>query len=175
MAQAAEGAEQRTTPDKVEKNPAHFDGGHFTNPDTMRPYKLLFSGAVAGVVSRTSTAPIDRLRMLFQVHESSRMTIMQGIRKMAAEGSIKSFFRGNGANCLKIAPETALKFAINDRIKRFVCKGHDTSSMGYFERLLSGGISGGIAQVKLLASKKSTPSRRPSYRLLPLTRVPSYG
>ncbi|QDZ17968.1 mitochondrial substrate carrier [Chloropicon primus] len=130
-----------------EKEEAHFDGGHFTHAEALRPYKLLLSGAVAGVVSRTSTAPIDRLRMLFQVHESrSRMTIMQGVRKMAAEGTIKSFFRGNGANCLKIAPETALKFAINDRIKRFVCNGGDTSKMGYFERLLSGGISGGIAQ-----------------------------
>ena len=71
---------------------------------------------------------------------------------MAAEGTVKSFFRGNGANCLKIAPETALKFAINDRIKRFVCQGHDTSKMGFFERLLSGGISGGIAQVSVLPS-----------------------
>ena len=133
-------------PQESKENPAHFDGGHFTHAEAMRPYKLLFSGAIAGVVSRTSTAPVDRLRMLFQVHESSRMTISQGVRKMASEGTIKSFFRGNGANCLKIAPETALKFAINDRIKRFVA-GDDTSRMGYFERLLSGGISGGIAQV----------------------------
>lgn len=113
---------------------------------SLRAAKLLGSGAMAGVVSRTSTAPLDRLRMLFQVHESSRMTLMQGVRKMASEGTVKSFFRGNGANCLKIAPETALKFAINDRIKRAVAKGGDTSKMGFFERLLSGGISGGIAQ-----------------------------
>jgi solute carrier family 25 phosphate transporter 23/24/25/41 len=111
-----------------------------------RAGKLLASGAMAGIVSRTSTAPLDRLRMLFQVHEGSRMTLSQGVRKMAAEGTVKSFFRGNGANCLKIAPETALKFALNDRIKRIVAKGGDTSKMGFFERLLSGGISGGIAQ-----------------------------
>lgn len=131
---------------KEKDTSAHFDGAHITNPDFHRPAKLLLSGAMAGIVSRTATAPIDRLRMLFQVHESSRMTLMQGVRKMAAEGTIKSFFRGNGANCLKIAPETALKFALNDRIKRSIAGGEDTSKMGFFQRLMSGGISGGIAQ-----------------------------
>ena len=124
----------------------HFDGAHVTNPDWHRPAKLLFSGAAAGVVSRTATAPVDRLRMLFQVHESSRMTLMQGVRKMAAEGTVKSFFKGNGANCLKIAPETALKLTLNDRIKRIVAGSTDTSKMSFFERLMSGGVAGGIAQ-----------------------------
>ena len=69
--------------------------------DRGRPAKLLLAGAAAGAVSRTLTAPIDRLRMLFQVHEApGRMTLAQGMRKMAAEGTVASYFRGNGANCL---------------------------------------------------------------------------
>ena len=42
---------------------------------------------VAGAVSRTATAPIDRLKMLLQVQDSKTpMTMAAGIRKMAAEG-----------------------------------------------------------------------------------------
>lgn len=109
-----------------------------------RPLRVLFSGAIAGAVSRTATAPVDRLRMLFQVNEASRMTIVQGIRKMAAEGTLRSYFKGNGANCLKIAPETAFKFTLNDRIKRLVSE--DPSKMNFFQRVLAGGVAGGIAQ-----------------------------
>ena len=46
---------------------------------------------VAGAVSRTATAPIDRLKMLLQVQDSKTpMTMKAGIRKMAAEGAFLS-------------------------------------------------------------------------------------
>ena len=111
--------------------------------DHWRPGKLLLAGALAGAVSRTATAPIDRLRMLFQVNTGASMTLAQGVRQMAAEGTVFAFFRGNGANCLKIAPETAIKFALNDRIKRAF---EDPGNMRFHERVLCGGVAGGIAQ-----------------------------
>ena len=43
---------------------------------------------VAGAVSRSLTAPVDRLKMLLQVQDiGSPLTIRQGIRQMAAEGT----------------------------------------------------------------------------------------
>lgn len=39
--------------------------------------RLLFCGGMAGAVSRTMTAPIDRLKFLSQVHRSSHLTIRQ--------------------------------------------------------------------------------------------------
>lgn len=41
---------------------------------------------LAGAVSRTATAPVDRLKMLLQVQEGRRMSIREGMRMMAAEG-----------------------------------------------------------------------------------------
>jgi hypothetical protein len=45
---------------------------------------------VAGAVSRSATAPIDRLKMLLQIHDCEKgMTIKEGIRKMSAEGAAR--------------------------------------------------------------------------------------
>ena len=45
------------------------------------------AAGVAGGVSRSATAPIDRLKMLLQIQDTKHhMTIRAGIEKMAAEG-----------------------------------------------------------------------------------------
>lgn len=118
------------------------DGGPF------RVYKLLLSGGLAGAISRTATAPMDRLKMILQVQEDAKgMSMRAGINKMAAEGSIRSFFRGNGANVIKIAPETAIKLTLNDKLKPLIA--WDPEHIKPWERMASGGLSGAIAQLCL--------------------------
>lgn len=114
--------------------------------DTARAAKLLVSGGVAGAVSRTATAPIDRLKMLLQVQEGRRpMTMREGFQKMASEGTISSFFRGNGTNVLKIAPESAIKLTLNDVLKRVVCS--DPDDISPLQRMTAGALAGGTAQL----------------------------
>mmetsp|Transcript_26313 Transcript_26313/g.86365 ORF Transcript_26313/g.86365 Transcript_26313/m.86365 type:complete len:188 (-) Transcript_26313:2883-3446(-) len=61
--------------------------------DPYRSSKIFLAGGLGGAVSRTVTAPIDRLRMLLSVHEGTkRLTMLDGLRKMQAEGTIKAFF-----------------------------------------------------------------------------------
>ena len=67
--------------------------------DPLRSLKTFAAGAMAGEVSRTLTAPVDRTRMLMQTHESARMTLAQAFRAMANEGGVAAFFKGNLANC----------------------------------------------------------------------------
>lgn len=106
--------------------------------------KLLLSGGVAGAVSRTATAPIDRLKFLLQVQDGQLISIRQGFQLMAAEGTYKAYFRGNGANVIKNVPETALKLTCNDKVKSVIAR--DGHSVTLAERLAIGGISGAIAQ-----------------------------
>ena len=83
------------------------------------------AGAAAGAVSRTATAPMDRLKVLLQAGPTGgsftvRMatgpesTILGGLRTIYGEGGMWAFFRGNGTNVLKIMPESAVKFFAYD-------------------------------------------------------------
>uniref|UniRef100_A0A8C5MTE1 Solute carrier family 25 member 23 n=1 Tax=Leptobrachium leishanense TaxID=445787 RepID=A0A8C5MTE1_9ANUR len=81
-------------------------------------WKQLLAGGVAGAVSRTGTAPLDRLKVLMQVHgsRSCGRSMWKGLREMLEEGGLRSLWRGNGINVLKIAPESGIKFMAYEQV-----------------------------------------------------------
>ncbi len=157
--------EQLTVPDE------------FTEEEKKSGYvwRQLMAGGMAGCVSRTGTAPLDRLKVfrqvsrgrswiysfylsepddhacvssyvwkfavcfcgrawdktlvipasksdsvwLCQVHGSTdfKGNVRSGFQYMISEGGLRSLWRGNGINVLKIAPETAIKFTAYDQVK----------------------------------------------------------
>ncbi|XP_017892530.1 calcium-binding mitochondrial carrier protein SCaMC-2 isoform X1 [Ceratina calcarata] len=108
-------------------------------------WRHLVSGGVAGAVSRTCTAPLDRIKVYLQVHGSRHCKITSCFRYMLREGGTTSLWRGNGINVLKIGPESALKFMAYEQIKRTI-KGDDVRELGLNERLMAGSLAGGISQ-----------------------------
>ena len=104
------------------------------------------AGGVAGAISRTCTAPLDRPKVLLQVHGGRKQTsISETIRYMLKEGGYKGLWRGNGINVLKIAPENALKFMAYDEMKK-VIKGDDDRELEIHERLMAGSFAGAFSQ-----------------------------
>eukprot|EP00878_Enallax_costatus_P010030 GHUV01010469.1.p1 GENE.GHUV01010469.1~~GHUV01010469.1.p1 ORF type:complete len:213 (+),score=50.42 GHUV01010469.1:937-1575(+) len=116
----------------------------YNHHDPFRIPKFFVAGGLAGALSRTATAPVDRLKMLLQVQEGKMMTLKEGIRIMAAEGSIRAYFKGNGTNVLKIAPETSIKLALNDHLRHAIHA--DAADVTPWERMVCGGISGAVGQ-----------------------------
>lgn len=110
-------------------------------------YKNLIAGAVAGAVSRTITAPFDRLKTVMQALGSKKdIRIVPGFKHMIAEGGIIGLWRGNGINVIKIAPEVALKFAFYEELK-ILFRGKDTKREATIaERFVSGSLAGCMAQ-----------------------------
>ncbi|XP_043681366.1 calcium-binding mitochondrial carrier protein SCaMC-2-B isoform X2 [Vespula pensylvanica] len=119
----------------------------FTNSEMVSGmwWRHLLAGGIAGGVSRTCTAPLDRIKVYLQVHGTRHCNISSCFRYMLREGGITSLWRGNGINVLKIGPETALKFMAYEQVKRAI-KGNDTRELGLYERFMAGSMAGGISQ-----------------------------
>ena len=114
-----------------------------------------FLSGSAAAVSKTSAAPIERVKLLIQnqneLIKQRKLDIkFNGIRDCALrtyqnEG-ILSFWRGNGASVLRYFPQQALNFAFKDQIQRFF-KVPKTASYGekFSKNILSGGLAGSIS------------------------------
>lgn len=126
---------------KFWRHSTYLDMGEDINvPDDFTPSEMetgkwwrhLAAGGVAGAVSRTCTAPLDRLKVYMQVQPRKR-GIVECFRYLLREGGVRSFWRGNGINVLKIAPESAIKFAAYEQVKRFIRQG-ENRQLSIYER-----------------------------------------
>ena len=100
--------------------------------ETGKWWRHLAAGGIAGAVSRTCTAPLDRLKVFLQV-QTSKIRITDSFYYLLKEGGCRSFWRGNGINVLKIAPESAIKFAAYERVKRLIRR-NENRQMEIYER-----------------------------------------
>ncbi|PWN93962.1 mitochondrial carrier [Acaromyces ingoldii] len=141
--------------------------------------KFLLAGGIAGAVSRTATAPFDRLKIYLitsaqmpatqQVSASMAKTPVEASTKLASRGAgmlgqaifalykegggLKAFWIGNGLNCLKIFPESAIKFLSYEMSKRAFAKYvdgvSDSRDISGSSRFMSGGIGGITSQLAI--------------------------
>ena len=72
------------------------------------------AGGVAGAISRTVVSPLERLKILFQVQsvgrEEYKLSVGKGLMKMWKEEGWRGLMRGNGTNCIRIVPYSAVQF-----------------------------------------------------------------
>ena len=121
---------------------------------------MFAAGAVSGIVSRTSTAPLDRIKIILQVDGSKKSGVpriphgpgaMRGaISLIYKDGGMRGFWRGNGANILKVMPESATKFFMYDLTTQHLFKHKDRLSMT--DRLTAGCIAGAVSQLLVCVS-----------------------
>jgi len=113
---------------------------------TGKWWRHLVAGGFAGAVSRTCTAPLDRLKVYLQVHGSQSTGMKYCLSCMLKEGGVASLWRGNGINVLKIAPESALKFAAYEQAKRFIKSHTGSTEVSMSERFFAGSFAGAFSQ-----------------------------
>ena len=115
--------------------------------------KFLLAGAVAGIVSRTAVSPLEVVATAQMVRGGNEGTFTELTNLFKAEG-IKGFFKGNAANCLKVAPTRGVQFFAFESFKKKLVS-FKKASMGLdedadvvltpLERLVAGGFAGMIA------------------------------
>jgi solute carrier family 25 (mitochondrial phosphate transporter), member 23/24/25/41 len=123
---------------------------------------------MAGMISRTATAPLDRLKVYLIAQTSPKAAAVDAAKKGApvaalrsfgrplvdackdlwAAGGIRSLFAGNGLNVAKVMPESAIKFGAYEAAKRFFARidGSDPKHLHPTAQFLAGGFGGVVSQ-----------------------------
>ena len=101
-------------------------------------------GGAAGVISRTLTAPVDRIRVILMTAEPRIGIAAAYNRAVSHLAGIRALWIGNGVNCVKIAPEMGIKLFAFDAFKTAVAADPDNVSTG--ERIVAGGCAGALAE-----------------------------
>lgn len=113
-------------------------------------------GGLAGSISKTATSPLERLRVYYQTGypggesvSAERNQMRDAVKRIYQEGGLTAFWRGNLLNCIKIAPETAINFAVFDRAQNYFKE--TRGNVGNLERLTNGAIAGIVSQASVYA------------------------
>jgi len=92
---------------------------HHDKPAQQPSSITLIAGFVAGAISRTMTAPFDRVSIVLRagqtIHEGKG--VFGALRSMIRAGGILSLWQGNGVNCIQVGPESALTFFLYEFFK----------------------------------------------------------
>lgn len=123
----AEHLERAASPSRlspiVAESPDDDDGG-----DAAESLKLLAAGGIAGAVSKTATAPLARLTILYQVQGVASsaagagpspiagMSLPAALRAVCAREGVASLWRGNGVTILHRLPYSAVNFWAYERL-----------------------------------------------------------
>ncbi|KAI8669006.1 hypothetical protein NCS57_00714000 [Fusarium keratoplasticum] len=116
--------------------------------DTLsRPVVAAFcAGGVAGAVSRTVVSPLERLKILMQVQSVGRdaykLSVGKALAKMWREEGWRGFMRGNGTNCIRIVPYSAVQFSSYNFYKRNIFEHYPGADLSPLSRLICGGVAG---------------------------------
>lgn len=115
--------------------------------------KFLLAGAVAGIVSRTFVSPLEVVATAQMVRGGNKGMIGELAEIFQNEG-MKGLFKGNGANCLKVAPTRGVQFFAFETFKKRIVEWkknkmdlpEDTDVVLHpVERLIAGGFAGMVA------------------------------
>ncbi|KAG8213815.1 mitochondrial carrier domain-containing protein, partial [Butyriboletus roseoflavus] len=103
------------------------------------------AGGVAGATSRTVVSPLERLKIIQQVQprgsNSQYRGVWRSLLRMWEEEGFAGFMRGNGINCLRIVPYSAVQFTTYEQLKKLFTS-NGSRELDTPTRLISGALAG---------------------------------
>ncbi|KAI2635009.1 mitochondrial carrier domain-containing protein [Xylaria nigripes] len=120
------------------------------NPDSHSFDYLMRSfvaGGLAGCTAKTTVAPLDRVKILFQTsnpqfakYSSSWVGLGRALGDIYNHHGVAGLFRGHSATLLKIYPYAAIKFVAYEQYRSLIisAKHHET----WFRRFSAGALAG---------------------------------
>ncbi|CAO3625725.1 unnamed protein product [Mucor hiemalis] len=122
-----------------------------TDETAHNAYKYLAAGGMAGAVSRTCTAPFDRLKvyLITQTTSFSKSKQAQTAVTQVAAKSQSTILMGLKTFITKIVPESAIKFYVFETTKSILAElthSEDKNAIPVGARFIAGGVAGLCAQ-----------------------------
>jgi len=109
-------------------------------------------GGVSAAISKTATAPIERVKLLLQTQAANKKLegdkaykgIVDVLVRVPREEGVAALWRGNLANVIRYFPTQALNFAFKDTYKQIFCPYNPKTEFWKFflGNLASGGAAG---------------------------------
>ena len=115
-----------------------------SHPSSQHAEKLAI-GAVAGAVSKTVVAPVERCRELAQASAGASKGLFAMLAGIVRNEGAAQLWRGNGLSLLKIVPYVALQFTLYDAAKDALSQAR--GQLGVVERVAAGVMAGGVASL----------------------------
>ena len=108
--------------------------------------KSFVAGGVAGCCAKTTTAPIDRLKILFQAQHKIYAShgFVSGLKAIVRNEGWHALYKGNGAMMVRVFPYAAIQFMSYEQYKR-IYRGFFTTNPKVAN--LFAGSSAGITSV----------------------------
>eukprot|EP01135_Chromosphaera_perkinsii_P000926 Nk52_evm24s153 gene=Nk52_evmTU24s153 len=114
--------------------------------NTKRVASSLLAGALAGATAKTVIAPMERVKILFQVTDM-RFSLWESkntLIRLYHEEGLTALWRGNTATMMRIMPYAAIQFMTHDQIARNFRKPGQVE-IDPVPRFMSGAIAGAAA------------------------------
>ncbi|XP_046671704.1 graves disease carrier protein-like isoform X1 [Homalodisca vitripennis] len=83
--------------------------------------KSLLAGGVAGMFSKTTVAPLDRIKILLQAHSThyKHLGVFSGLKEIIKREKFFALYKGNGAQMVRIFPYAATQFTTFELYKKW--------------------------------------------------------
>merc|ERR1740138_1752948 len=122
----------------------------------VNPLVNLAAGGISGAVSKTLTAPLEKVKLAIQNQDSDPRVISGEMKRYSGMGDCfkrhiselgpQSLWRGNFANCIRYVPTAAFNLAFKDNIKKLFPKYNKDTNFAAFAmtQVASGACAGGL-------------------------------
>ncbi|KAK4874075.1 hypothetical protein RN001_013435 [Aquatica leii] len=82
--------------------------------------KSFAAGGIAGMVSKSAVAPLDRVKILLQAHNPHHETngVLRALRHVVQKESVLALYKGNGAQMVRMFPYAATQFTSFEMYKK---------------------------------------------------------
>lgn len=102
---------------------------HFRQILSYPTVSSFVAGGVAGAVSRTVVSPFERMKIIFQIQgpgSAAYQGVLPTLSKMWRDEGWRGFMRGNGTNCIRIVPYSAVQFSTYTILKAYIVSSSET-------------------------------------------------